>query len=55
MRKIVMMASVTIFSGLGWWLGEDIGLMTAFMLSSVASLVGVVVAWWINTNWLADF
>ncbi len=55
MRKIVMMVSVTLFSWLGWWLGEDIGLMTAFMLSSVASLFGVVVGWWVNTNWLADF
>lgn len=55
MRKIVMLASVTIFSGLGWWLGEEVGMMTAYMLSFVGSLVGVVVGWWINKNWLADF
>jgi hypothetical protein len=35
--------------------GEDIGLMAVFMLSSVASLDGVVVGWWINKTWLADF
>ncbi len=55
MRKIVMMASVTIFGGLGWWLGEDIGMMTAFMISTVGSLVGVVAGWWFNKTWLADF
>jgi putative Mn2+ efflux pump MntP len=52
MRKIVMIGSVTIISWLGWKLGEDIGLMTAYMLSFVGSLVGVVVGWWFNKNYL---
>ena len=55
MRKIVMMVSVTLFSWLGWMLGEDIGMMTAYILSSVGSLIGVVAGWWVNKNWLSDF
>jgi len=54
MHKMVMMVSVTLFGWLGWWLGEDNGMMTAFMLSSVASLVGVVAAWWFNKTYLPD-
>jgi len=54
-RKIVMFAGVTIFSTLGWMLGEDIGMMTAYMLSFVGSLVGVVAAWWFNKTYLADY
>lgn len=52
MRKIVMLASVTISSWLGWKLGEDLGLMTAYMLSFGGSLLGVVAGCWFNKNYL---
>lgn len=55
MRKIVMIVSVTLCSWLGWWLGEEIGVMTGYWLSFLGSLVGVVAGWWVNKNWLADF
>lgn len=55
MRKIVMIASVTLFSWLGWMLGEELGMITAYMLSFVGSLVGVVTGWWFNKTWLTDF
>lgn len=53
MRKIVMIASVTLFSWLGWMLGEDIGVMTAYWLSVVGSLVGVVTGVLFNRNFLS--
>lgn len=52
MRKIVMLLSVTLFSWLGWMLGEEIGMMTAYMLSFVGSLVGVVAGVWFNKSYL---
>ena len=52
MKKIVMLSGVTLFSCLGWWLGQDIGMMTAYMLSFAGSLVGVVAACWFNNNYL---
>ena len=52
MRKISLFTSVTIFSWLGWLLGQDIGMMTAYMLSFVGSLAGVVVGVWFNRNYL---
>jgi hypothetical protein len=53
MRKIWMIASVTICSWLGWTLGADFGAMTAYMLSFAGSLVGVVLAVWVNQKYLA--
>lgn len=53
MRKIVMLASITLFSWLGWLLGEEIGVMTAYWLSFVGSLVGVVTGVLFNRNFLS--
>jgi len=52
MRKISLLTSVTIFSWLGWILGQDIGMMTAYILSFVGSLVGVVAGVWFNRSYL---
>lgn len=52
MRKIVMIASVTLFSWGGWMLGEEIGVMTAYWLSFVGSLAGVVAGVSFNRNFL---
>lgn len=52
MRKVVMLLSVTLFSWLGWMLGEEIGMMTAYILSFVGSLVGVVAGVWFNKSYL---
>lgn len=53
MRKILMIVSITLCSWLGWMLGEELGVMTAYLLSFVGSLSGVVVGWWFNRNYLA--
>ena len=52
MRKIILIASVTLASWLGWKLGEKLGLMTAYMLSFIGSLVGVVLGCWFNKNYM---
>jgi len=35
MKKLMVMLGTTLGSGIGWWLGAGIGIMTAFMLSMV--------------------
>ncbi|MEN8142131.1 MAG: hypothetical protein ABFQ82_00870 [Thermodesulfobacteriota bacterium] len=41
MRKIILLTSITVFSWLGWMLGDRFGLMTAYLMSFGGSLVGV--------------
>jgi hypothetical protein len=41
MKKLFVFAGATIGSSIGWWLGDRIGLMTAFMVSIVGSGVGM--------------
>ena len=43
MRTIIWMTTSTILGGVGWWLGERFGFMTAYALSGVGSLIGVYV------------
>ena len=40
MNKICIFLGMTVFGWLGWWVGENIGFMTAFVLSGIASIVG---------------
>jgi hypothetical protein len=32
---------MTIGSGIGWWLGEYVGIMTALLVSSVGGIAGI--------------
>ena len=41
MTKIIVMITSTVGSGIGWWLGDSFGIMTAFMLSIVGLAVGI--------------
>ena len=52
MKKIVLLASITLFSWLGWELGDRFGVMTAYLLSFVGSLLGVYVGVKIKRNYL---
>lgn len=52
MEKIVLLLSITIFGSIGWWLGAHIGIMTAYLISFVASLLGVYAGVRINQNYL---
>ena len=46
------MACMSICGWIGWWLGDKIGIGTAFVLSSIGTFAGVWVGWWINQNYL---
>jgi len=54
MKKIILLTSVTIFSWLGWAMGERFGgsMMTAYLLSFVGSLFGVYIGVKINSNYI---
>lgn len=41
MKKILVTFITIIGSWLGWWLGDHIGLMTAFLLSMVGTGLGI--------------
>ncbi len=41
MKKVIIMITTTVGSAVGWWLGSDFGIMTAFMVSIVGFALGV--------------
>jgi hypothetical protein len=43
MKKIITISGVMLGSYLGWWLGEKVGLVTAFMLSTIGAGIGLYV------------
>jgi len=53
MKKLILLISITIFGWAGWWLGANIGIMTAYVISVISSLLGVYVAVRINQNYLS--
>ena len=44
MSKLVCWVGATIGGGIGWWVGARVGVMTAFMVSTVMTGVGWYVA-----------
>ena len=52
MKKLVLFLCITIFSWLGWMLGDRFGLMTAYFMSVGGSLVGVLIGCKINRDYL---
>lgn len=51
MYKFCIFVGMTAFGWLGWWVAEDFGLMTAFLCSSLGSMIGVFIGWWINRKY----
>jgi len=41
MKKILIILSITIGGWIGWWLGEHIGIMTAYFLSVFGAAAGL--------------
>ena len=41
MSKILSLLGATVSSAIGWWLGARVGTMTAFVLSTIGTGVGV--------------
>jgi len=55
MNKICITVGVVVFGWLGWWLGDklDMGLIMTYTLSSIGSLAGVYLGWYVNRNYLS--
>lgn len=53
MKKVCLLISITIFSSIGWALGEHFGFMTAYWTSFVGSVVGVFVGCRINRDYIS--
>jgi len=51
MNKLCIFIGMTVLSWLGWWLGAKIGIMTAFILSSIGAFAGIYLGWKINQNY----
>ena len=43
MKKLFVLGGATVGSYIGWWLGARFGIMTAFMVSMVATGFGMYV------------
>jgi uncharacterized membrane protein YfcA len=52
MNKLSIFIGMTALGSGGWWLGAQVDFMTAFVLSSVGSLLGVYIGWRINRDYL---
>jgi hypothetical protein len=50
--KLVGFIGATIGSGLGWWLGQPAGFMTAFLLSIVGTGIGLYFGQRAANQWL---
>ena len=50
-NKLCIFVGMTVFSLIGWWLGEQVSFTMAFVLSSVGSLLGVYIGWRINRDY----
>lgn len=46
MRKLLGRVGATIGGGAGWWAGAHAGVMTAVLLGSIATGVGLYLGWW---------
>jgi len=53
MKKIIILLSVTLFSWLGWMLGEHFGAITAYLFSFIGSLIGVIIGCRVNRDYLS--
>jgi hypothetical protein len=52
-NKLCIFLGMTILGWTGWWIGARVGLMTAFILSGIGSMVGVYAGWRINRDYLS--
>lgn len=42
-KKLLVLVGTTIGGAIGWWIGDGIGIMTAFILSMVGTGLGMYV------------
>jgi hypothetical protein len=48
MYKFLSLVLMGVFGWVGWLIGEPIGVMTAYFISGVGSIIGFIVGWKIN-------
>ena len=53
MKKICLLTCITIFSWIGWWLGDRFGMIAAYLVGFAGSLVGVYVGCRINQDYMS--
>jgi hypothetical protein len=53
MSRLCIFMGMFIFGWIGWWLASGFGIMTAFIVSSIASMIGVYVGWRIYNDYLS--
>ncbi len=54
MNRLLMFTGTTVGGYVGWWAGDyvGLGLMGAFLVSSLGSLVGIYLAWRVLVDFL---
>lgn len=52
MKKIILGLAVIILGGIGWTLGRHIGLVSAWVLSSLGAILGMYIGWRIGRAYL---
>ena len=50
--KLLIFIGMNVFGALGWWIGEQFGIMTAFIASGIGSMIGVYAGWWTARRFL---
>ena len=50
--KFLIFIGVNVGGGVGWWLGEPFGLMSAFLVSGAGSIAGVYAGWLVARKYL---
>lgn len=50
--KLCIFVGLNVGGYFGWELGEHVGLMTAFIVSGLGSMVGVYAGWWFARRYL---
>lgn len=51
--KLCIFVGINVGGYIGWSLAEPYGMMTAFLVSGVGSIVGVYAGWWVARRYLA--
>lgn len=54
MTKILVLIGATLGGAIGWWAGEYIGIMTAFILSMIGMGGGLYLGRWVAKNLLGQ-
>ncbi|MGH8278907.1 MAG: hypothetical protein ACRETQ_05010 [Gammaproteobacteria bacterium] len=52
MKRLLVLLGVIILGGAGWSLGKHAGLVTAWLLSGVGSIIGAYIGWRISRAYL---